>query len=131
MGAVEDVVARLTAQIPSRAAYPYAAPDGDLPARYFVVYGSEGSEVSTRMVGTVNVQSPSVWVVSVSRNADPDVAARESAWGAGKARAALRNYAPTASRPFRSVSSQPARRDESISATTFYAVEQFSRRTAL
>lgn len=131
MGAVEDAVTRLTAQVTARTVYPYAVPDeDDLPARYLVVYGSEGSEESPRLVGTVSIQTPSVWVVSVSRSANPVVAAREAAWGAQKARAALRNHSPDGTWAFRSESSQPARRDES-NPTTYSATEQFSRRTFL
>ena len=129
MGAVEDAVTRLTAQIPSRSVYPYAVPDGTLPARYLVVYGSEGSEDSTRAVGHVNAQTPAVWVVSVARAARPETAAREASWGATKSREALRNYSPDATWAFRAEVSQPAQRDESTDVTTFYAVEQFSRRT--
>jgi hypothetical protein len=131
MGAVEEAVSRLTSQIPARTVYAYAVPDGDLPARYLVVYGSEGAEESTRMSQTVNVATPAVWVTSVSRNADPEVAAREAAWGAQKARAALRNYRPDGGWAFRSETSQPARSNETASVSTFYAVEQFSRRTHL
>ena len=131
MGAVEDAVARLTAQIPSRTVYPYAVPDGTVPARYLVVYGSEGVEESTRMVQHVNQQVPTVWVTSVARNTNPITAAREASWGAQKAREALRNYSPDGSWAFRAEISQPASRDESTTSTTFFAVEQFSRRTSL
>lgn len=131
MGAVEDAAARLRSQITSRTVYEYATPDGPLPARYLVVYGSEGLEESNRSTFTTNVQTPSVWVTSVSRNEKPDIAAREAAWGAQKARAALRNYRPDGSWPFRSETSQPARKDETASVSTFFAVEQFSRRTHL
>jgi hypothetical protein len=130
MGAVEDAAARLTTQIPSRTVYSYAVPDGTLPARYLVVYGSEGSEESTRMVGTVSVATPAVWVSSVSRNADPNVAAREAAWGAQKARAALRNYSPDGTWAFRAQVSRPAAADDPAQET-WTAVEQFSRRTHL
>lgn len=132
MGAVEDAVARLEAQVPSRTVYPYAVPDGTLPARYLVVYGSEGSEESSRACGTVNVQTAAVWVHSVSRDANPVVAAREAAWGAQKARKALRNFKPAASWSFHAEASQPARRDDSITTvSTFLAVEQFSLRNTL
>ena len=131
MGAVEEAAARLRSQIPSRTVYEYAAPDGTLPTTYLVVYGSQGSEEATRMSQTVNVATPAVWVSSVSRNAKPEAAAREAAWGAQKARAALRNYRPTDTWAFRAESSQPARHDELASTSTFYAVEQFSRRTSL
>lgn len=129
MSAVDEAVARLVAQVPGRTIYAHAVPDGALPARYLVVYGSEGAEESTRACQTVNVQTPAVWVTSVSRNTNPQSAAREAAWGASKARLALRNYRPDGTWAFRAEVSQPPQRDESISETTFYAVEQFSRRT--
>ena len=132
MGAVEDIAARLEAQIPSRTVYPHAVPSGKtIPASYLVVHGSEGSEESTRSADTVNVQTPAVWVTSVSRNENPLAAAREASWAAGRVRAALRNFRPGGRWSVRAEVSQPARRDESISATTFYAVEQFSVRTSL
>jgi len=131
MGAVEEAATRLRSQIPSRTVYEYAVPDGTLPAQYLVVYGAEGGEESTRMSQTVNVTTPAVWVTSVSRNSKPEVAAREAAWGAQKARAALRNYRPTGTWAFRSETSQPPQRNETASVATFYAVEQFSRRTSL
>lgn len=132
MGAVEDAVARLAAQIPSRTVYPYAVPDGDLPARYLIVYGSDGDEESNRMSQTVNVLRPTVRVVSASRNSEPEVAAREAAWGASKARAALRNYRPDGTWAFRHVAGdQSPRVDSSAGATTYVAAEQFSIRIAL
>ena len=130
MGAVEDAVTRLTAQIPSRTVYPYAVPDGTLPARYIVVYGSEGSEAPTRLVGAVVTQVPSIWVTSVSRNGKPEVAAREAAWGARESRRVLRNYSPDGTWAFRAESSLPAQSDPDV-AETFRATEQFSRRTYL
>ena len=130
MGAVEDAATRLRSQISSRTVYEYAVPDGTLPAQYLVVFGAVGLEESTRMSQTVNVAEPAVWVTSVSRNAKPDVAAREAAWGAEKSRAALRNYAVDGW-AFRAEVSQPARKDETASVSTFFAVEQFSRRHPL
>jgi len=131
MGAVEDAAARLRLQIPSRTVYEYAPPDGTLPPRYLVVYGDEGLEEATRLSQTVNVVTPAVWVTSVSRNTEPAVASREAAWGAQKARAALRNYRPDGSWAFKAETSQPARKDETASTSTYFAVEQFSRRTHL
>lgn len=131
MTAVDEAVARLKAQVPSRTVYAHAVPDGTIPAQYLVVYGSNGSEESARMGGTVNLGEPAVWVTSVSRNAKPELAAREAAWGAQKAREALRNYRPDGTWSFRAETSQPPQRDDSLDQTTFYAVEQFSRRTFL
>lgn len=127
MGAVDDVAARLTAQVTARTVYPYAAPNGALPARYLIVHGSAGTESSERLADQVDAVDAPVWVTSVSRNADPEVAAREAAWGAEKAREALRGWRPAATAwKVRSEASQPAKRDESINEATFYAVEQFS-----
>lgn len=125
------VEARLEAEIPSRTIYVGAVPDGTLPPRYLVVWPSEGSEEATRSCDTTNVQTPVVWVTSVSRNADPHAAAREAAWAAGKVRKALRNWRPEGRWKLVHGTSAPARRDESIPATTFYAVEQFSLRSSI
>lgn len=125
----DAVAVRLTSLVPSRTVYAHGVPDGDLPARYLIVWASEGSEESTRMVRTVHVQTPAVWVTSVSRNTSPEVAARESQWGAGKAREALRNWLPESRWAMKHDSSAPARRDESIDATTYVATEQFSLRS--
>ena len=88
------VGARLESLIASRTVYVGAVPDGPLPSRYLVVWGSEGSEESTRASYTTSVQTPSVWVSSVSLNGSPKVAADEASWGAAKVRAALRNWRP-------------------------------------
>jgi hypothetical protein len=127
---IADVTARLAAQIPSRTVYAGAVPDGTLPQRYLVVWASEGSEESTRLCDTTNVQTPTFWVTSVARNARPNEAAQEAAWGASKVRAALRDWRPDNRWKVRPESSQPALRDESAS-TTFYAVEQFTVRLSL
>ena len=123
--------ARLKAAIPSRAVYAGAVPDGTLPATYLVVWASEGSDESTRSTGTANVQTPALWVTSVSRNSKPDIAAREAAWGAGKAREVLRNWRPDAGWLLRADLSSPARREESGTVAVFVATEQFSVRTNL
>ena len=130
MTLLADVTARLAAQIPSRTVYAGAVPDGTLPTRYLVVWASEGSEESTRLCDTTNVQTPTFWVTSVSRNSSPTVAAQESAWGATKVRAALRDWKPDGKWKVRPETSQPARRDESAT-TTFFAVEQFTVRLSL
>lgn len=130
MTLLSDVAARLTAQIPSRTVYAGAVPDGTLPTRYLVVWASEGTEESTRLCDTTNVQTPTFWVTSVSRNSSPMVAAQESAWGSSKVRAALRDWRPSGKWKVRAEASQPPRRDESAT-TTFYAVEQFTVRISL
>ena len=130
MTLLADVTARLAAQIPSRTVYAGAVPDGTLPQRYLVVWASEGTEESTRMCDTTNVQTPTFWVTSVSRNASPMVASQESAWGSSRVRAALRDWRPDAKWKVRPETSQPARRDESAS-TTFFAVEQFTVRLSI
>lgn len=115
--------------IPSRTVYEYGVPDGPLPLRYLVVRGNEGGEESSTVADARDLRSPAVWVTSVSRNADPALAAREASWGAGRARDALRGWRPPLGRAawkLASELSQPASRDESIPETTFFAVEQFS-----
>lgn len=129
--AVAAVATRLRSQVPGRTVYEHGVPDGALPARYVVVFGSEGDEAATRACGTTNVQEPSVWVTSVSRNPDGHNAAREAAWGASRARTALRDYRPEGRWKFTPASSSPARRDEALSDTTFYAVEQFTLRSTI
>lgn len=130
MTLLADVTARLASQIPSRTVYAGAVPDGTLPTRYLVVWASEGSEESNRLCDTTNIQTPSFWVTSVSRNSSPMVAAQESAWGSSKVRAALRDWRPAAKWKVRPETSQPATRDESAT-TTYYAVEQFSVRLTI
>ena len=131
MGAVEDAVTRLAAQISGVTVYPYAVPDGVIPARYLVVHGTPGFEEGTRSTFTINQRTPTVWVMSVSRHTRPEQAAREAAWGAEKARDALVNYSPDGSWPFRHELSSPVQREENTTSTTASAVEQFSRRTSL
>ena len=127
----DAAAARLTSRIPSRTVYSGAVPDGPLPERYLIVWASEGSEESTRSPGSATVQTPALWVTSVSRNPSPLVAAREAAWAAGKVRAALRGWRPESAWLVRAEVSSPPRRDESIAATTFAATEQFSLRSSL
>lgn len=127
----EYVRTRLADLIPSRTVYLNGVPDGPLPTRYIVVWTSEGSEEHTRATGTVNVQTPSIWVTSVSRNGDAEKAAHEAGWGASRLRAALRNYRPESRWALRAVASSPPRRDETLPETTYSAVEQFTVRSAV
>lgn len=123
---VDLVEARLLAFIPSREVFPHAVPDGTLPPRYLFVYSAEGDEWSSRVVGDPNIQTPYLWVTSVSRNNAPQVAAREANWGAAEARKALRGFRPDDGWILKATGvSMPAIRNESLAATTFYAVEQF------
>lgn len=122
----DAVKARLEAQIPSRTVFVGAVPDGALPARYIVVWASEGIEAVGRAAGAANRQTPYVWATSVSRSHSPQQAAREAAWGAAQVRLALRGWRPDDRWRLSHEASVPARRDESISETTFFAVEQFS-----
>lgn len=117
--------------LPGRTVYTGALPDGPLPARYVIVWSSEGSEESTRAARTVNIQTPALWVTSVSRNGDPMVAEREASWGAAEARRRLRNWRPEARWALTHELSQPARRDESIPETTYVAVEQYTLRSSI
>ena len=122
------VAARLRSQVPSRTVYEGAVPDGAIPARYLLVVTSEGDEAATRACDVVNVQIPYVWVYSVSRNASPDLAARECAWAAAAVRAALRNWQPTEWRLRHLVSAPPGRNDTTPD-TTFDAVDQYRVRS--
>ena len=122
---------RLASAVPSRTVYAGAVPDGTLPATYLVVWASEGFEESTRSTTSTNVQTPALWVTSVSRNKRPEVAAREAAWGAGKAREVLRDWRPDGGFLLRAEVSAPARREDSGTVSTFVATEQFSVRTNL
>jgi hypothetical protein len=116
---------RLVSQIPGRTIYLDAVPDGTLPPRYIIVRTSEGTEEANRAVDVPNRQTPHLWATSVSRNHDPRQAAREAKWGAAQVRIALRGWRPDARWRLKHEASLPARRDESISETTFFAVEQF------
>jgi len=125
----DAVKTRLTAQITGRTIYKGGVPDGAPPPRYIVVWTSEGDEESARASGTVSIQTPTLWVTCVSRNVAPEQAGRESGADAAAVRRALRNWRPQTRWAVKAESSQPARRDESISTTTFMAVEQFSLRS--
>ena len=127
----DAVKARLVSSVPSRTVFAGAVPDGVLPASYLVVWASEGFEESSRSTSTTNVQTPALWVTSVSRNAKPDVAAREAAWGAAKVRAVLRNWRPDGGWLLRAEVSAPPQRESSGTVSTFTATEQFSVRTNL
>ena len=135
MTAVLDALAsRIAAVVTDRTVYPYAAPDGPKPPRYLVVRGSSIAESASRAVGQIDVSDESVWVASVSRNDDPQVAAREAQWGADAARAALRDWSPQlggTSWLVRLVGSQPAYRDEQVVETAYVSVGQFSVRTTI
>lgn len=121
----DAVATRLEAQVTSRTVYVHAVPDGPLPSRYLLVEASEGDEYPSRAVDAPNVQVPFVWVRSVSRHQSPDVAAREAGWGAAAVRTALRGWRPDDEWRIRSYASVPPGRNEALSATTFFAVEQF------
>lgn len=130
LAVAEAVKARLAAQIPTRTVYANAVPEGTtLPAQYLVVWTSNGDEFASAMCDVTDIAVPVVWVTSVSRNAKPEAAAREAAWGADKARTALRDWRSgvgPVSWKLRAVASSPPTRDESLDVTTFYAVEQFT-----
>lgn len=121
---------RLEGSLP-REIYVHAVPAGPLPLRYVLVRTSEGSEAATRAVGTVSTQTPALWVYSTSMHPDPERAAEEAAWGAGKAREALRNWRVEGRWAVTHEASDAARRDESLPDATFVAVEQFSLRSSV
>jgi hypothetical protein len=91
---VEDVAARLRAQVPSRTVFEWALPDGVLPPAYLLVRATPTAESGARMPDTVDHEDWTVRVLSVAKNADPHVAARTADAGATFARRALRNYRP-------------------------------------
>lgn len=123
---VDAVGDRLAAFIPSRRIFLHAVPDGDLPAAYLFVYASEGDERASRVVDAANIQAPYLWVTSVSRNKEPMKAAREANWGAAEVRKALRDWRPEGTWRIKPLGyTLPAIRNEALSATTFYAVDQF------
>lgn len=120
----EAVKARLESLTP-RTVYLGTPPDGTLPTRYLVVIASSGWEFPTRAVDVANMARPEVWVRSISRNHDADLAEHEARWGAERARDALRGWRPESLWRIRHVASVPAARDEAIAETTFYATEQY------
>ena len=131
MTLLADVAARLASEIPSRTVYTGAVPDGTLPMQFLLVRYAPGSEESTRMCDTTNVQTPTLWVLSASRNQSPPVAAQEASWGAERVRAALRDWRPAGKWKVRPQASQTATRDESTDKAMFAAVEQFSVRLSI
>lgn len=126
------VADHLRSQTP-RTVYDGAVPDGAIPDQYLVVWSAEGLEEATRACDAASVQSPTVWVNSVSRDDDPETASREARWGAARARTVLRGVRPEGRWPLQPVpgGSSPARRDESIPETTFVASEQFTLRSSI
>lgn len=129
MSAVTAVAERLRTLIPSRTVYEHEAPNGPLPPRYLLVRGSLGDESSSRFGDQTDMVRESVWVTSVSRNDDPDVAAVEADWASRKGREVLRDFTPLLGRvsfPVTSVQGQPVQRDDSLPAATVYAVEQYA-----
>ena len=132
MGVVEDVAARLRAQVQSRTVYEWAVPDGSLPAAYLLVRGSVSGEDGDRMPETVDHERWTVRVLSAARHSDAHVAARTADAGLAFARAALRDYRPLAGAwRLRYDLGSDAFRDESASDTTFTAAAQYSLRVNL
>ena len=128
MTLVDDVKARLEAQITGLTVYKNAVPSGTLPAKYLIVWASAGTETSNRMTDTTNLADPTFWITSVGRLSSPQNSAAAAAFGAREARRAMRDWRPYGAYKVRPEVSQPARRDESLPDATFYAVEQFTVR---
>ena len=129
MALVEDVAARLRTQVPSRAVYEHAVPDGTLPAAYLLVRAAVTGEGSERFCDTTHVVSHTVRVLSIARNADAHVAARTADAGATFARTALRDWRPSGGQwKLRYETGTDAFRDESTPATTFVTPLQYSLR---
>lgn len=126
---VEDVAARLRAQVPSRTVFEWAVPDGALPAAYLLVRASPTGESGERMPDTVDHEGWTVRVLSVCQNADPHVAARTADAGATFARRALRGYRPLAGQ-WRLLFDlgADAYRDELSTQTVYNAPLQYSLR---
>lgn len=126
---VEDVAARLRAQVPSRTVYEWALPDGTLPPAYLLVRASPTGESSDRMPDTVDHEDWTVRVLSVARNADPHVAARTADAGATFARKALRDYRPLSAqwRLLFDLGSD-AYKDDTTTQTAYVAPLQYSLR---
>ena len=76
MTLVEDVAARLRAQVPSRAVYELAVPDGPLPTAYLLLRAAPSDEAGQRMTDTTDHVMWTVRVLSVARHVDPFKAAR-------------------------------------------------------
>lgn len=132
MTVVEDVAARLRAQVPSRTVYEWAVPDGTLPAAYLLVRASIADETSERMVDTTHVAYETVRVLSAARNDNPHSAARTADAGLRFARAALRDYRPSSGQwRLRFETGSDPYRDESVTETTFVAAAQYRLRSSL
>lgn len=132
MTLVEDVAARLRTQVPSRAVYELAVPDGPLPTAYLLLRATPSDEAGQRMTDTTDHVMLTVRVLSVARHADPFKAARTADVGSSMARAALRDFRPAAG-PWRLrfAASSDAFRDESLPDSTFVAAVQYAVRTPL
>ena len=131
MTILDDVKARLESEVPGLTVYKGAVPNGTLPAKYLVVWASEGDEFSTRMCDATNIIEPTFWVTSVGRLSSPQNSASAAAFGSRETRRALRDWRPYGAWKVRPEASQAPRRDESLPDSTFFAVEQFSVRINL
>lgn len=129
---VEDIAARLRAQVPSRTVFEWAVPDGALPAAYLLVRATPVDEASGRMVDTVDHEQWTVRVLSIARNADPLKAARTADAGATLARRALRGYRPLSGQwRLRFELGSDAFEDDATTETAFNAPLQYSLRINL
>ena len=72
MALVEDVAARLRAQVTSRTVYEHAVPDGVVAAAYLLVRAAVTDEGSERMSTTTHTTSAAVRVRSVAE-VDPEL----------------------------------------------------------
>lgn len=132
MTLVEDVAARLRAQVSSRTTFEYAVPDGALPAAYLLVRATPADEAGERMTDTTDHVMWTVRVLSVARHSDAFKAARTADAGSSMARTALRDFRPSLG-PWRLrfAASSDAFRDESLPDSTFVAAVQYAVRTPL
>lgn len=124
MSTVVDLTAdHLAAVVPSRTVYRHALPHSP-DARYLWVYGNAPVMESDDFCDSQSLRSVTVWVTSAARDADPQVAAHEAAWGAEKAQEALRGWRPAAGywKPVPLASQPPARDTDLPDAIVVYTV---------
>lgn len=132
MTLVEDVAARLRAQVSSRTTFELAVPDGPLPTAYLLVRATPAAESGERMTETTDHVSWTLRVLSVARHADPYKGARTADAGLVMARDALRDFRPgSGAWRLRYEAGNDATRDESLPDTTFVAAAQYALRVNL
>ena len=126
---VDAIADRLVGRVDGWQVYKHGVPDGTLPARYVVVWGIPGDESASTTSSATDMREPVAWVTSVCRYPDARFAASEVSESSVRVRDALRDWRPPLGRAnwkCRNGLSGAPRRDESIPATTYATVEQFT-----